>query len=236
MCGRSSLHDAPRNVLERLKLPPVIPGFSPRYNIAPSQDQWTIGLDSKGHPGVSARRWGLIPYWANDPSVGSRMINARSDSLEGKPAFRESVQQRRCVILADGYYEWMQVGKSKVPLFFHMKGHVPFVMAGVWDRWKKGVNPIETCAVITTDAASRTAKCHPRMPALLSLDSAERWLDRDTPLKEALALLQPYEGEDLEFYEVSKLVNNAAFDSPACIEAAGEPKVETVSQLSLLPD
>lgn len=236
MCGRSSLHDAPRNVLERFKLPPVIPGFSPRYNIAPSQDQWTIGLDSKGHPNVRARRWGLIPYWASDPSVGSRMINARSDSLEGKPAFRESVQQRRCLILADGYYEWMAVGKSKVPLHFHMKGHAPFVMAGLWDRWKKAVNPIETCAVITTDASSRTVECHPRMPALLSLDDAERWLDRDTSLGEALALLRPYQGEDLEFYEVSKLVNNAAVDSPACIEPAGESKVETVSQLSLLPD
>lgn len=217
MCGRSSLHDAPVNVLERFRLPPALPGFRPRYNIAPSQDQWTIALDEAGAPELKARRWGLIPYWANDPAIGNRMINARADSLSDKPAFRDAFRDRRCIVPADGYYEWMGSGKSKVPLFFHMAGHTPFAMAGLWEGWEKGGSRTESCAIITTDASSRTSRYHHRMPALLTLDAAEEWLDASTRPSRALDLLEPYEGNDLECYEVSRYVNTPANDSPECM-------------------
>ena len=218
MCGRSSLHDAPVSVLERFSLPPVLPGFEPRYNIAPTQSQWTIALDSQGVPTVAARRWGLIPWWANDPAIGNRMINARSDSLADKPAFRDPVRERRCLVLADGYYEWTGTGKSRVPFFFHMRRDVPFVMAGLWDRWGRGDESVETCTVITTDASSFAARYHHRMPAMLTLDDGARWVDSATPLTDALALLKPFESADLECHEVSRFVNSPANDSPECIQ------------------
>jgi putative SOS response-associated peptidase YedK len=205
------------SVLEKFSLPPVLPGFKPRYNIAPTQDQWTIALDSHGTPAVSARRWGLIPWWASDPAIGNRMINARSDSLAEKPAFRDPVRGRRCLVLAEGYYEWTGTGKSRVPMFFHMRGDAPFVIAGLWDRWAQGDTAVETCTVITTDAGPSAARYHHRMPALLNLDDARRWIDAATPLAQALALLKPSEPEDLEWHEVSRFVNSPANDSPECI-------------------
>jgi putative SOS response-associated peptidase YedK len=217
MCGRSSLHDAPGNVLERFNLPPVPPGFTGRYNISPSQDQWTIALDGDGSPMVGAKRWGLVPYWANDPSIGSRMINARAESLTERPSWRDSLRSRRCLVLADGYYEWMGTGKTKTPFFFHLTGHRPFAMAGLWDRWTKGASPIETCTIITTAAGSRTSRYHHRMPVLLSLDSAEEWMDHAAPEHRLVKLLHAYEEPDLECYEVSRYVNAPANDSPECI-------------------
>ncbi len=218
MCGRSSLHDAPVSILERFSLPPVLPGFAPRYNIAPTQQQWTLALDANGNPAVTPRRWGLIPSWASDPAIGNRMINARADSLAEKPAFRDAVRERRCLILADGYYEWTGTGKSRVPIFFHMKGHEPFVMAGLWERWGRGEQEVESCTVITTDAGQRVSRFHHRMPALLTTDQAMTWLDSATPLRTALSLLEPYEAGDLESYEVSKFVNSPANDSPECLQ------------------
>ncbi len=236
MCGRSSLHDAPVALLERFKLPPVLPGFKPRYNIAPTQEQWTLGINGDRNPEVRARRWGLIPSWANDPAIGNRMINARAESLSEKPAFKDALERRRCLVLADGYYEWTGSGRSKRPMFFHFPGDTAFAMAGLWELWDRGDAPLETCTVITTDANQLTARFHPRMPVLLSEDSAAWWLDPSTPTSSALSLLRPYEGGDLECYEVSKLVNNASFDSPACMEPASESSDPGVSQLSLLPD
>ncbi len=233
MCGRSSLHDAPTNVLERFRLPPVLPGFTPRYNIAPTQEQWTLGLDAQGAPAVTQRRWGLIPYWADDPAIGNRMINARADSLMDKPAFREAFERRRCLILADGYYEWTGMGKSKVPMFFHMKDKRAFAMAGLWERWEKGSTPVETCTVVTTDASLRTSAYHPRMPVLLDLDSAERWLDRSMAPAAALRLLKPYENDDLDCYQVSKLVNRPANDSPECIAPADAAEGDSSLTLGL---
>ena len=220
MCGRSSLHDAPVSVLEKFELPPVLPGFEPRYNIAPTQNQWTVAQDAGRRPVAAQKRWGLIPSWASDPAIGNRMINARSDTIASKPAFRDLVRDHRCVILADGYYEWTGEGKSRVPMFFHMKEHEPFVMAGIWDRWRRGDLSYETCTVITTDANQWASQFHHRMPVLLPLDAAVKWVDRATPLHEALAMLRGYQGSDLECYEVSRFVNSPANDSAECIAPA----------------
>jgi putative SOS response-associated peptidase YedK len=219
MCGRSSLHDAPVSVLEKFELPPVLPGFEAHYNIAPTQDQWTIASGAGNRPVVSRKRWGLIPSWASDPAIGNRMINARSDTLANKPAFRDLVRDHRCVILADGYYEWSGEGKSRIPRFFHLTGHAPFAMAGIWDRWRRGEVTHDTCTIITTDATEWASQFHHRMPVILPLDAAVKWVDRRTPLHEALSLLRGYDAGDLDCYEVSRFVNSPANDSPECIRA-----------------
>ena len=217
MCGRSSLHDAPVGILERFNLPPVLPGFKPRYNIAPSQEQLTILLGSDGIAEVRPLKWGLVPSWATDRAIGSRMINARSDSLATRRSWEFLLRRRRCLVLADGYYEWTSTGKVRTPMFFHLNGHQPFAMAGVWDRWEQGDESIESCAVITTDASPLAAQVHHRMPVVLTLDRAEEWLDEATRTRRAVELMAPYEGSDLECYEVSRYVNSPANDSPDCI-------------------
>lgn len=217
MCGRSSLHDAPVSVLEKLHLPPVLPGFKPRYNIAPSQEQWTILLDGSDNPEARLIKWGLVPSWADDPVVGQRMVNARSDSVATKPSYEESFRKRRCLILADGYYEWTGSGNSRVPYFFHLSGDRDFALAGLWDTWVKSGTPLDTGTVITTDASPLAATVHHRMPVVLNPDDAAEWLDSSTPEKRLFELMKPYERDDLECYEVSNLVNSPANDSRDCI-------------------
>ena len=217
MCGRSSLHDAPVSILERFNLPPVLPGFQPRYNIAPSQEQLTILLDSDGQAEVRPLKWGLVPSWAADRTIGSRMINARSDTLATGRSWEFLLRRRRCLVLADGYYEWTSAGKVRTPMFFHLTGHRPFAMAGVWDRWEQRGESVESCAVITTESSPLAAQVHHRMPVVLTLDGAEEWLDESTRKRRAVELMAPYEGPDLEYYEVSRYVNSPANDSPDCI-------------------
>ncbi len=217
MCGRSSLHDAPTNILERFSLPPI-PDFKPRYNICPTQEQLTLAIDRDGHARLAPRRWGLIPEWADEMSIGNRMINARAESLAERSAFATPLRYRRCVVIADGYFEWMREGKKKRPFFFRYNDDRAFPIAGLWDRWSRVSPPMESCTVITTRASTRTVACHDRMPAILSLDAARKWLDPETPVKRCLELLGPCEDEDFDFYEVSTFVNSPANDSPECIE------------------
>jgi len=218
MCGRSSLHDAPVSFLERFSLPPVVPGFTPRYNIAPSQEQLTIFAGDEGRPVLKALRWGLVPAWARDRSIGARMINTRSDSLATKDSWELLLRKRRCLVLADGYYEWTSTDKSRTPMFFHLSGHRPFALAGIWDRWTGGGDSMETCSIITTEPSPLAAKTHHRMPVVLTLDAAEEWIDDSTRTRRAVELMAPYEAADLECYEVSRYVNSPANDSPECIK------------------
>lgn len=220
MCGRSTLHDAPTNILERFSLPPVLPGFEPHFNIAPTQQQWTILREKDGAPAARQLRWGLIPSWATDPSIGNRMINARAESLTEKAAFSTPLESQRCIILADGYYEWRVAGKSKVPMYFRLADGRAFGLAGLWDRWEKGATPLETCTVITTSAGRRTRQYHHRMPVMLVDDATTAWLDGTATQRELLRMLISYEADDLDMYDVGKEVNNSANDSPELILAA----------------
>ena len=195
----------------------MLPGFVPHYNIAPTQQQWTILRDGLSIPETRQLKWGLVPSWATDPSVGNKLVNARAESLTQKPSFRESLQTRRCVILADGYYEWKSVGKKKVPMYFRLSNGRAFGLAGLWDRWESGDMSLETCTVITTNAGSRSSGIHHRMPVLLVDDATTRWMDDSTRESELRTLLTPYDRDDLEMYEVARYVNNAANDSPECI-------------------
>lgn len=217
MCGRSSLHDQPTNILERFKLPPALPEFSPRYNIAPSQLQWTIARDGSEEPAVRQLKWGLVPSFADDPAIGNRMINARGESLVDRPAFRDSFRSRRCVVLADGYYEWAGKGKNRVPMYFHLSDGRAFGIAGLWDRWERGDSALETCTVITTDSSPLAAQVHNRMPVLLVDDAVERWLDDSASESELRSMIVSYSGGDLEMFEVLRYVNAPANDSPECI-------------------
>ncbi|HEX6573453.1 MAG TPA: SOS response-associated peptidase [Gemmatimonadaceae bacterium] len=217
MCGRSSLHDAPVSILERYNLPPVIPGFTPRYNICPTQEQFIILIDDDGAPAARGIRWGLIPSWARDASNGARNINARAESLADRPSWEIPLRSRRCLVLADGYYEWTGTGKSRVPWFFHMTGNKPFVMAGLWDRWSGNGAPLDTCTIITTQAGPRMSQFHHRVPVIFPDSAADMWLNSKTSVRDALSLLSAYENDDLQCHEVSRYVNSPANDSPDCI-------------------
>jgi putative SOS response-associated peptidase YedK len=229
MCGRSTLHDAPTNMLERFSLPPMLPGFVPRYNICPSQQQWTISRTRSGEAVVRQLRWGLIPSWANDPSIGQRMINARAESLTEKPSWSTPLRTQRCLVLADGYYEWKGVGKGKVPYYFRLGDGRAFGLAGLWDRWGRGDEPVETCTVITTAAGARTSLYHDRMPVVLTEEAATAWLDRAASPAELKSLMVAYESDDLEILEVSRYVNDPAHDSAECIQRVDDG-VATISR------
>jgi putative SOS response-associated peptidase YedK len=231
MCGRSTLHDAPVSILGKFHLPPMLPGFKPRYNIAPSQEQWTILLDDDKQPSVRQLKWGLVPSWADDPAVGQRLVKARSDSVAEKKTYTESYVNPRCLNLDDGYYEWTGKGKSRIPMFFHLTGNRDFALAGLWDRWQNDDTVLDTCVVITTDASPRAGTVHHRMPVILDPDHAADWLSSTTPERRLHSLMEPYRKDDLEFYEVSSLVNSPLNDGPECILPA-PPKPLSV-ELSL---
>lgn len=221
MCGRSTLTRDPVEFMASQGAPTAIPGFRPRFNIAPSQDQWALVLGESGQPEIRALRWGLVPPWAKDPSIGNRMINARAESVAEKPSYRVPLRKTRCLILADGYYEWTKTDSGKAPIHFQLSNHRAFAFAGLWARWDSGPQSIESCTVITTAASEACASYHHRMPVILDEQSASAWLAPESPQRDILDLLQPYNGDDLEMYEVSRLVNSPANDTPECIERIG---------------
>lgn len=220
MCGRFTLKASPQEIAQ------LMPGLkadrwqAPRYNIAPSQQVATVLND--GNMEVVLTRWGLIPSWAKDPEIGNRTINARAETLLEKPSFRTPFQRQRCLILADGFYEWKHVpGQTKrVPFYFRLKSGKPFAFAGLWDRWKDpNGNLIITSAIITTRPNRVVSAVHHRMPAILLPEHYQIWLSETTPPIEILkSCLEPYPEDQMECYRVSTAVNNPAVDSPRCIE------------------
>ena len=218
MCGRSSLYEEPQKLLEQYGLPPRLAGFLPRYNIAPSQNQVAIRNRRDGGLEVCVLRWGLVPSWAGDPGMGARMINARAETIAEKPSYRDALREGRCLIIADGYYEWAKTGEGKAPFRFQMAGRRAFVFAGLWDKWQKSHAPLETCTIITTQAGEATSHIHDRMPVILDFNDSITWLRPDSRNKDLLPLLRAYHGSDLEMFAVSRAVNNAANDSPECVQ------------------
>lgn len=218
MCGRSSLHNEPNALLESYGLPPRLDGYRPRFNITPSEIQWTI-LRADGKLEARGLKWGLVPAWASDPSMGSRMINARAETISEKPSYRDALRFGRCLVITDGYYEWMKTERGKIPYRFQLESGKPFVFAGLWDRWDKGSSPLETCTIITTEAGSATSSVHPRMPVILGFEDSLEWMRSDAAPRDLLPLLRAYEGKDLTVFEVSKAVNSPANDTEECIRA-----------------
>lgn len=214
MCGRYSLGTDPRQVAASFGLVADLLPDRPRYNIAPTQS--VLGVVRAGD-GLRAGllRWGLIPAWSTDPAIGSRMINARSETVHSKPSFRSLFASRRCWILADGFYEWKKAGKGPShPYHFRLPDFRPFAFAGLWDRWARGDDELVTCTILTTTPHDVVAPVHDRMPVILPEDARDRWLDPDAGADELRALLRPYPGE-LDAFPVSRLVNKVANDTPA---------------------
>jgi putative SOS response-associated peptidase YedK len=224
MCGRFTLVADTEDFAE--SLPELQAEFSPgpRYNIAPTQDVATVLND--GRRAVVASRWGLVPHWAKDPDIGQRMINARAESLLEKPSFRTPLRKRRCLVLADGFYEWERVPgqRYKVPHLFRLVTRKIFGLAGLWDMWKDPVGePLRTCTIITTTPNEAVAPIHTRMPVILPPEAYEAWLAPDEqPGEDLLPLLQPYPASAMEQYAVSTHVNKATVDDPECIRPAAD--------------
>ncbi len=219
MCGRFTL-STPAQTLQKLFDLPEVRELTPRYNIAPSEMLATVRLpEGKPSRELALLRWGLIPPWADDPDVGNRMINARAETVATSPAFRGAFRRRRCLVPADGFYEWQRQGRQKQPFYLHMRDGSPFAFAGLWEHWKGPEGQvIESCTLITTEPSDLVRPVHNRMPVILAPDDYALWLDPGVQDVEALkALLRPYPPVQMEAYPVSQMVNSPANDDPACV-------------------
>ena len=228
MCGRFTLTLTadPADLFDALGVEPPAE-LRPRFNIAPTQSVLVARNrdEREASSGDGARElawlhWGLIPSWAKDPKMGSRMINARSETASQKPSFRSAFKRRRCLLLADGFYEWKKEGQGpKQPYHVHRSGYRPMTFAGLWERWSKGPEPIESVTILTTSPNETMRPLHDRMPVILQPADWPLWLDRGVAGGEQLEqLMRPYESDDLEITAVSRLVNRPANDVPACIQ------------------
>lgn len=168
-------------------------------------------------------KWGLVPFWAKDPKGGARMINARSETVATKPAFRNAFKKKRCLVPADGYFEWIKEGKKKKPFWIRMRDERPFLMAGLWEQWRdnsvENSEPLETFTVLTTSSNSLTEDIHDRMPVILSPNDYEPWLDPEVQGDDKLSyLFEPFDPNEMQFNEVSDRVNSVRNDDESCIE------------------
>lgn len=217
MCGRFVMTLEPSKVEQFFGVSEV-PEIIPRYNIAPSQQILAICQNGDGYRHARSFRWGLVPSWSKDPAIGNKMINARSETVGEKPAFRGPIRYHRCLIPASGFYEWSRQGDGKVPFYIHRKDQEPLAFAGIWDTWKSMDKVIESCSILTTDANSLISKLHDRMPVILSQSEFAAWLDREVTDVEKLKLLfAPFPSDMLNAFQVSTLVNNTRNDSPECL-------------------
>ena len=218
MCGRFSLGATIR--VAQIFDVPGWPDTPPRYNIAPGQDiPAVIQNRETARREVRALRWGLVPFWAKDASAGNRPINARAETAATKPAFRKPFRERRCLVPADGFYEWERHGRRKQPWHIRMRDARPFAFAGLWDRWQPAEGaPVETVTIVTTAPNALVSRIHDRMPAILPTTEYGLWLDPAVQDVERLqALLRPYPEDEMLAYPVGTQVNNPANDSPDVI-------------------
>lgn len=220
MCGRFTLTVDPGQLQQTLSWVEVPEELTPRFNIAPSQPVAVVANDGQNR--LDFFVWGLIPSWAKDPKVGNRMINARAETLAEKPAFRAAYRRRRCLVLADGFYEWRQEPGStvKTPMYIKMKSGEPFAFAGLWEVWySPDGSKILSCTIITTGPNELVENIHTRMPAILSPQAYQQWLDPEEKEAGELApLLAPYAADEMTAYPVSRLVNSPNNDDIACIQ------------------
>ena len=217
MCGRYTLIADLGDLAQRFEFDGSDFSYDPGYNIAPTESVLTVrNLD--GREGAFMR-WGLVPFWAKDPKLGARMINARAETVAEKPAFRSALKRRRCLVLADGYYEWQKTPVGKRPFRIVMRSGEPFAFAGLWETWKDPEgNVIPSCTIITTAANDFLAPIHNRMPIILPREKEELWLDTGFDDQATLtSVLIPHPGEDMDAYEVSTMVNYARNDGPEVI-------------------
>ena len=222
MCGRYTL-SSPSDDLALLFDLPELPLMPPRYNLAPTQEAAVVRVVAPDAPRrLDLLKWGLIPYWAKEASIGNRMINARAESAAEKPAYRWSFKKKRCLIPADGFYEWKKEGKAKQPFLIRRADRKPFAFAGLWSSWKdpeQGGEILETFTILTTSPNDLLRPLHDRMPVIVDRENFGLWLDPRMEDTERLQpLLVPHAVDDFEAFPVSRLVNSPANDQPGCIE------------------
>ncbi len=218
MCGRFSLKSTMQAIEAEFSIDRSDIVIEPRYNIAPTQNVAVIFNNGQNYQ--TFFKWGLIPSWTKDPTIGNRMINARAETISEKPSFKTALKKRRCLILADGFYEWKRIKDAKIPTYIFLNNQKPFAFAGLWDNWKSPEGKIiYTCAIITTIPNELIASIHNRMPVILQKQFIDLWLDPSYQNETELSnILKPYPHEEMAAYEVSKLVNSPQNDTPACID------------------
>ena len=232
MCGRFTLTTNIDELQARFGFESHVEDYRPSYNVAPSQQVLTVVNDGQRRAGMM--RWGLIPSWAKADArggggiqkIGYRMINAVGETAATKSAFRAAFRRRRCLVLADGFFEWRKEGKTRVPTYFHLKSGQPFAFAGLWETWKSpDGETVRSCSIVTTQANDLIAPVHHRMPVILSPETEPLWLDPLTETAETLnPLLTPAPAEDMDCYVVSGAVNSVKSSGPECIELAAAPE------------
>ena len=231
MCGRFTLRTPLKQVADAFDLAPTLLAdgveWPARYNIAPTQNVAVVRQRGEEGRELSRLRWGLVPSWADDPAIGNRMINARSETLAAKPAYRDAFRLRRCLVVADGFYEWKQQARPKQPYHIRLADERPFAFAGLWDRWQRGHLVIESCTIVTTAANELLRPLHERMPVILDPADYTTWLDPQRQDPEQLeALLTAYPADRMAMRAVSTAVNSARQDSPQCLAPAAAVKTQ----------
>lgn len=218
MCGRYILSAPPEAIADHFDVREV-PPFAPSWNIAPTRVVPVVRETSAGERECVLLRWGLIPFWAKDPTIGTRMINARAESLPDKPAYRAAFRKRRCLVPVTGFYEWKPEGRFKQPYVFALEASHLFALGGLWEHWKSpDGDDIQTFTVVTTEAAEAIRPYHDRMPLVIAQGDYEEWLSSPNPGE----LLKPFVGGEFRIEPVSRRVNNVANDDPGLIEPLAE--------------
>ena len=219
MCGRFAFY-SPTEATAALFGVSKVPEVKPRYNIAPTQSIAAVRVGADDSRELALLRWGLIPFWAKEPSIGNRMINARAETVSEKPSFRAAYRKRRCLVLADGFYEWRKEADGKTPYYISLASGEPFAFAGLWEDWhaKDSDESLQSAAIITTAANDFMSQLHQRMPVVLEKDSADRWLDGDDQLLSDAAESSPR----FRAWPVDRRVNNARNEGEDLVGAAGE--------------
>ncbi len=224
MCGRFTLRTPSGVLVEQFGLSEA-PTFKPRFNVTPSQAVAAIRSPEGGRRELAWLRWGLVPPWAKESSIGNRLINARAETAASKPAFKNAFRRRRCLIPADGFYEWRKVAGKRLPYLLALRDGRPFAFAGLWERWPGGEEPIESCTVLTTDANDLVRPLHDRMPVILDPADYATWLDPAvSDAARLVPLLRPYPADRMTSWPVATRVNRPDNDDPSCVEPVEEQK------------
>lgn len=219
MCGRFTLASTAEDLARKFELEEAVELGAARFNIAPTQPVASVRADRDGRRALSLQRWGLIPYWAKDPRIGNRMINARAESAADKPAYRDALRRRRCLVAADGFYEWGGKGAARRAHHVTMREGEPFGIAALWERWRDPEGQwIESCVLMTTEANACVRPIHERMPVILDPRDYGRWLDPgERDAARVLPLLVPCPPDWLVATAVGRQVNDPSYDDPSCI-------------------
>lgn len=219
MCGRFTLTLDPGELQEKLELGPFVEMYQPHYNIAPTQSV-SVVRDPQSRS-IEQFKWGLIPFWAKDKEIGNRMINARAETLTEKPSFRSLITKKRCLILADGFFEWSTLGNSqpKSPYYFQLENGEPFTFAGLYDEWRPDPeNKILSCTIITCTPNELISKYHDRMPVIMPIQHRWDWLNPAISLPTLLSMLSPFPASRMSARPVSKLINLPLNDFPEVLD------------------